>query len=53
MKTLTSLRRAGYPAEATQAKRQRNRIQRHAWRQALPWAEPQPTSRWLGGWMIG
>jgi hypothetical protein len=51
MKTLTSMRRAGYAGAATVAKRTRMRVQRHAWKIALTQGrEPVPSARWLASW---
>lgn len=51
MKTLTSLRRAGYQKEAALAKRTRARTVRHDWRIALTQGkEALPTARHMASW---
>jgi hypothetical protein len=53
MKTLTSLRRAGYRGTASAIKRAKVRVQRHAWKVALSQnREPVPTARWLAHWGV-
>jgi hypothetical protein len=52
MKTLTALRRAGYRGNAAVAKRTRARVQRHAWKTALPFGEPKPGARWLASFAV-
>ena len=51
MKTLTSLRRAGYRKEASLAKRTRSRSVRHDWRIALRYGEEAlPKARHMASW---
>ena len=51
MKTLTSLRRAGYSKEASLAKRTKARSIRHDWRIALRLGrEAEPKARHMASW---